>query len=241
MSHHSRGIVLQQLRFGDSNLIVKIFTEEYGLMSFMVKGAFGKRSRIRPAFFQPLTFIEFECSLKINRDLQFMTEIGLEIPFQSLHHDAKKNAIVIYISELLSKTIVEASPNKTMFGFIHQAVQWLDLREQDFSNFHLYFMVELSRFLGFYPRTDTYAPDQIFDLMNGNFCLPHPSVFHAIEPCLSASFHRLCQLSPNNLGELHLLRDDRQQLLDHLITYYRLHLPGFQGMHSHQILSVVLG
>lgn len=241
MSQHSRGIVLQQVRFGDSDLIVKIFTEEFGLMSFMVKGAFGKRSRIKPAFFQPLTLIEFICKLKHKRELQFLTEIAIETPFHSLHHDITKNSVVIFISELLSKTIVEASANKALFSFIYQAVQWFDLREQHYSNFHLYFMLELSRYLGFYPRTDTYAPQYVFDLMNGSFCLLHPSVFHAIEPSLSATFHRLCQISANNLGELQLSRDDRRQLLDHLITYYRLHLPGFHGMHSHQVLSVVLG
>ncbi len=241
MNRHTKGIVLQQLRFGESDLIVKIFTEEYGPLSFMVKGAYSKRSRIKPGFFQPLMLTEFETQIKIGRELHYITEISVEIPFHSLYLDNKKNAIVFFISELLSKTALEATTNKALFDFIHGAVQWLDLSEKDFANFHLYFMLELSRFLGFYPRLDTYNPAYVFDLLDGNFTPPHPSIFYTIGHSLCPSFYRLCRLSPDKLAELKLTRDERRQLLDHLITYYRLHLPGFRGMQSHEVLAVVLG
>lgn len=241
MSQHSRGIVLQQLRYGDSSLIVKVFTEEHGLVSFMVKGAFGKHSRFKPAFFQPLTLITLESRIKAGRDLQFMTELAVDVPFQSLHQHVQKNAIVIFISELLNKTVVEASPNPPLFEFVHHSLQWLDLQAGKFADFHLYFMVELSRFLGFYPSTQHYVPGTVFDLMDGQFTVPHPSVFHAVDAEISPLFWRLCKLQPDELHTLNIGLDERRQLLNHLITYYRLHLPGFKGMHSHEVLAVVLG
>lgn len=241
MNEHSRGIVLQHIRYGDTSLIVKILTENHGMVSFLVKGAFGKHSRFKPAFFQPLTLLEFVSNMKPGRELQFMTEVSVEIPFHSLHNEMQKNSIVIFISELLSKTSLENNPNSLLFAFVHQSIQWLDLQDRRFADFHLHFMVELSRHLGFYPKSDHYSPGDVFDLMDGLFKPMHPSVFHAIPSGLSTQFHELCQTPLDALWKLHLSREQRRGLLDHLIIYYRLHLPGFKGLQSHEVLSVVLG
>ncbi len=241
MSDQSRGIVLQHIRYSESSLIVKIFTEEFGLISFLIKGAYGKHSRFKPAFFQPLSLIEFVSRIKPGRDLHFMSEISVETAFHSLHSDIQKNSIVIFISELLSKTIIERSPNKPLFDFIHQAIQWLDLQDQRFADFHLYFMIELSRHLGFYPKSDRFQNGQVFDLMEGVFKFNHPSVVHFMNDKQSAAFHQLCLISLENLYQVQLTREQRREILDLLIVYYRLHFPGFKGLQSHEVLGVVLG
>jgi DNA repair protein RecO (recombination protein O) len=241
MSDQSRGIVLQHIRYSESSLIVKIFTEEFGLISFLIKGAYGKHSRFKPAFFQPLSLIEFVSRIKPGRDLHFMSEISVETAFHSLHSDIQKNSIVIFISELLSKTIIERSPNIPLFDFIHQAIQWLDLQDQRFADFHLYFMIELSRHLGFYPKSDRFQNGQVFDLMEGVFKFNHPSVVHFMNDKQSAAFHQLCLTSLENLYQVQLTREQRREILDLLIVYYRLHFPGFKGLQSHEVLGVVLG
>jgi DNA repair protein RecO (recombination protein O) len=241
MSDQSRGIVLQHIRYSESSLIVKIFTEEFGLISFLIKGAYGKHSRFKPAFFQPLSLIEFVSRIKPGRELHFMSEIAVETPFHSLHSNIQKNSIVLFISELLSKTIIESSQNKRLFDFIHQAIQWLDLQEQRFADFHLYFMIELSRHLGFYPKSDRFQNGQVFDLMEGVFKFYQPSVIHYLSDKQSIAFHQLCLTSLENLYQVQLSRELRREILDLLIVYYRLHLPGFKGLHSHEVLGVVLG
>ncbi len=237
----SRGIVLQHLKYGDSSLIVKVFTENHGLLSFIIKGAYTKHSRFKPAFFQPLTLIEFIARIKPGRDLHFMTEIAVETSYQTLHSGLQKNALVIFLSELLSKTINEMNPNRPLFGFVHQSLQWLDLQQLNYANFHLFFMIELSRYLGFYPKSDNYKKGQVFDLMDGMFKNPVPAPVHSINAELSVFFDQLCHISLEQLQSLHPGREARRQLLENLIVYYRLHLPGFKGMQSHEVLAVVLG
>lgn len=241
MNESSRGVVLQHIRYGDSSLIVKIFTENHGLLSFLIKGAYGKHSRFKPAFFQPLTLIEFVARIKPGKELHFMTEIAVETTYQSLHSGLQKNALVIFLSELLSKTIIESTPNRPLFDFVHQALEWLDLQQHHFANFHLYFMVELSRYLGFYPKSDHFQNGQVFDLMDGMFKNIIPAPVHTINVELSITFEQLCHTNLDQLQELHLSREARRQLIEKMILYYQLHLPGFKGLQSHEVLGVVLG
>lgn len=240
MIERSRGIVLQHLRYGDTSLIVKVFSEEHGLQSFLIKGAFSRHSKFRPALFQPLTFIEYVSRIKPSRDLQFMTEVSIETTFATIHTDVQKSAIIMFITELLTKTIVENTPNQALFDFIHNAVYWLDLSHTKFADFHLLFSLELSRYLGFYPKTDGYKREDVFDLMNGVFRPFSPSIIHYIPEKESIFFLQLCSTSLEQLNELNLNLETRRYLLQHIIVYYQLHVPGFKGMKSHDVLKVVL-
>lgn len=240
MSERSRGIVLQHIRYGDTSLIVKVFTEQHGLQSFMIKGAYSRQSKFRPALFQPLTFIEYVSRFKASRDLQFMTEVGVEMPFSTIYTDVRKSSMIIFIGELLSKTIVESTPNQALFDFVHDAVLWLDLSHGKYADFHLHFCLELSRYLGFYPKTDRYEANNVFDLMNGVFRPFSPSLIHFIPEKESLAFKQLCGANLEQLEELRLNNETRRILLNHILLFYQLHVPGFKGMHSHEILKVVL-
>ncbi len=241
MTDSSKGVVLQQLRYGDTSLIVKVFTDTHGLLSFMIKGASGKHSRFKPAFFQPLTLIAFNARIKPGRDLHFMTEVAIDVPFASLHTDIKKNAVVLFMSELLYKTIVESNPNPTLYRFVHNSIQWLDLQHESFASFPLYFMVELSRYLGFYPKSSGFEQGQVFDMLDGVFKVNHPSVFHAMTQDESTTFYQFCQTPLDRLSANRIERSMRRQLIEQMIVYYRLHLPGFRGLQSHVVLAEISG
>lgn len=240
MIERSRGIVLQYTKYGDTSLIVRVFSEQNGLQSFLIKGAYGRHSKFRPAFFQPLTLIDFVSRTKVNRDLQFMTEVAIETPFMSIPFDAVKSSIVFYISELLTKTIVENTANKPLFDFIHGSMLWLDLCNGSFNNFHLHFSIELSKYLGFRPRTEPYKQDNVFDLMNGVFKDYSTSIQCFIPADLCAVFKQLCETGINNIDQLPLQNESRRALLQHIITYYQLHVAGFKGLKSQEVLKVVL-
>ena len=169
MDDKTEGIVLQSVRYGDTSLIVKVFTRNFGLKSYMVKGAFNRGSKNRAALFQNLNLIQYVEAGKPNKSsLGYLKDVQLSTVYHSLPFVMNKSAIMMYISELLSKTITEQEQNTTLYDFIVQSVQWLDLVEQDYANFPLYFTLELTRHLGFYPKPN-HEPGFCFDMMEGSF------------------------------------------------------------------------
>ncbi|MDN5349528.1 MAG: repair protein RecO [Bacteroidales bacterium] len=239
-SDKSRGIVLQQIRYSDNSLIVKVFTEHFGLQSYLIKGAFQKRSRFRPALFQPMSVIHFVSQQKRRRELHYMQEIGLEVHFHQLHQDMGKNAVVMFMSELLSHAIHSQEPEQDLFDFLLQTLQWLDLTGDSYASFPHYLMLELSRFLGFYPKINSYQPQAVFDMMEGQFKKHQPEHPYYLNETLSEYLHQLALVRPDQLPSLQWNPNLRRQLLVELINYYKLHVPGFNGLKSHEILKVIL-
>lgn len=239
MNERLRGIVLQQHKYSETSLIVKVYTETHGLQSYMIKGAFGRHSKLRPAFFQPMTFIEFVADIKGKRDLHYMSEIAIETVFYSIPFDMQKNAIILFISELLSKTIIEQESNSSLFDFLHRSIYWLDLCKENSTNFHLFFCFELTRYLGFYPKLDRNENQGVFDLMEGVFKTNAPAHGYYIEPPMSLKIRQLCMSRLENLNEIELSNTFRREILHEIITYYRLHLPGFNGLKSLEVLKSV--
>lgn len=240
MSIRSRGIVLQAIKYSDSSLIAKIFTETSGLQSYLVKGVYGRKSKYRSALFQPMTLVDFVGSNRPNKDLHFLTEIGLELPYSNIPFNMQKNAVILFISELLTKTIREEEANTALFGFIHRSMEWLDLCHGKFADFPLYFFLELSRYLGFYPKPDVRRNLPVFDLLNGQFFSEVPSHTYFVTAPLSEYLTHLCNCQLENIDSLAFSNKHRRQLLAVLIDYYKLHVPGFSGMQSQDILRTVM-
>jgi DNA repair protein RecO (recombination protein O) len=240
MPGRNRGIVLQAIKYSDTSLIAKIFTEEVGMQSFMVKGAYGRKSKFRPALFQPMTLVELVSNSKPNQDLHFLSEIGVEMPYMSIPFHVQKNAVVLFVSELLVKTIHEQETNRPLFGFLHQSMEWLDLRQGKLADFPLYFMLELSKFLGFYPKPGNKPDWPAFDLLNGSFTSDVPLHTYYVTQPVSQLLAQLCLCPLDETDKLSLSNEQRRNLLSIIIDYYRLHVPGFKGLKSHEVLRVVM-
>ena len=235
-----QGIVLQSIRYGDTSLIVKVFTRSLGLRSYMVKGAFNRNSKSRAALFQNLHLINYVEAGKPNKSsLGYMKDVQLATVYQSIPFVMNKSAILMYISELLSKTITEQEQNEPLYDFISQSLLWLDLVHQDYANFPLFFTLELTRHLGFYPKTN-HESGYCFDMMEGSFSHDyplHPYYFDAedaqlLSQLLNAGIDETCRIP------LHV--SQRRSLLDGLIVFMRLHAPVMNDFHSHEVLKTVL-
>ena len=235
-----QGIVLQSIRYGDTSLIVKVFTRSLGLRSYMVKGAFNRNSKSRAALFQNLHLINYVEAGKPNRSsLGYMKDVQLATVYQSIPFVMNKSAILMYVSELLSKTITEQEQNEPLYDFIERSMLWLDLVHQDYANFPLFFTLELTRHLGFYPKTNHEA-GYCFDMMEGSFAHDyplHPYYFDAedallVSQLLNAGIDETCRIP------LHV--SQRRSLLDGLIVFMRLHAPVMNDFHSHEVLKTVL-
>ena len=240
MDDKTEGIVLQSVRYGDTSLIVKVFTRTMGLKSYMVKGALNHGAKSRVALFQPLNIIQYVEAGKPNKStLGYMKDVQMASLYHSIPFVMKKSAILMYVSELLTKIITDQEANETLFNFIVRSLQWLDLTEEDYANFPLYFTLELTRYLGFYPKAN-HKDGSSFDMMEGYFVhdIPlHPYYYDAntaslFATLLDANIDAACQMP------LHL--SQRRALFDGLIVYIRLHAPVMNDFRSHEVLKTVL-
>ena len=235
-----QGIVLQSIRYGDTSLIVKVFTRNLGLRSYMVKGAFNRNSKSRAALFQNLHLINYvEASRPNKGSLGYLKDVQLSTVYQSIPFVMNKSAILMYVSELLSKTIIEQEQNEVMFDFIVRSLLWLDLVEQDYANFPLFFTLELTRHLGFYPKAN-HETGFCFDMMEGSFAhdLPvHPYYFDNENAQLLA---QMLNVSIDEACRMPLRVSQRRELLDGLIMFMRLHAPVMNDFHSYEVLKTVL-
>ena len=240
MGDKTQGIVLQSLRYGDTSLIVKVFTRESGLKSYMVKGAFNRNAKNRVALFQNLHLINYiEVSNPKKATLGYMKDVQLKTVYHSLPFVMNKSAIVMYVSELLSKTLTEQEKNEPLYDFIEQSLLWLDLVETDYANFPLYFTLELTRHLGFYPKTN-YTESYCFDMMEGQFAHDYPVHPYYFDNANAIILSRFLDAGIDQACRLPLNVSQRREMLDGIITFMRLHAPVMKGFKSHEVLKTVL-
>lgn len=240
MSDKTQGIVLQSLRYGDTSLIVKVFTRESGLKSYMVKGALNHNAKNRVALFQNLHLINYiEVGNPKKSTLGYLKDVQLKYVYHSLPFVMYKSSIVMYISELLSKTLTEQEKNEPLYDFIEQSLLWLDLVETDYANFPLYFTLELTRHLGFYPKLN-YEQGFCFDMMEGLFVNDYPIHPYYLDNASATILSHFLDAGIDEACRLPLNVSQRREILDGIITFMRLHAPVIKGFKSHEVLKTVL-
>ena len=231
----TKAIVISSLKYQEKSLIVKCFTQSDGLKSYFVQSAFSsKKATQKIAYFQPLTILEIEASHKNKGTLEHFKEIKLAAAYQTINTDIVKSTIVIFLSEVLHHSIQEEEKNEHLFTFLETALLWLDTHEET-ANFHLILLLEITKFLGFYP--DNSEIDFLFFEMNeGQF-----SPLHGIS-CLSEHethlFKKLMNLKFDSDQKV-FAGIERQILLKILLDYYSIHLDGFKKPKSLDVLKEV--
>ena len=231
----TQAIVLQTIKYGDSSLVVKMLTKEEGIQSFMVKGVFGKKSKMKTALFQNMTLLDVVAEIG-NNSLGFIKEITLSHYYKSNSTDIKKITIILFISELLSKSITESETDTLLFEYIYQSMIRLDEAISDYVNFPIEFALNLSKYLGFYPNFDTYSEGSCFNLLDGNFKKSQSDIYQ-IDQELSKKFYLLG--TQKNFSEISLNNKERRLLLDAIITYYKLHTENIREIKSVEVLRTI--
>ena len=235
----TKAIVLQSIKYGDSSLVVKMLTEELGIQSYMVKGVFGKKSKMKSALFQNMTLLEIVADSG-NNNLGFIREIALSYCYKSIATDIRKSTIIIFISELLSKSIAESESDPELFNFIYNSMLWLDEVGSDYANFPIVFAILLSKYLGFYPNIDTYSEGSSFDLLDGNFKTAHKDIYQ-IDSDLSRCFYNICKYPTESDRQKFVPNNaTRRKLLESVVTYYKLHADNVREIKSYEILRMLL-
>ena len=240
MLKQSRGIVLNFVKYSESSIIAKVFTEEFGLQSYVAKGVRGKKSKTKIALFEPLTQVEIVAYQKENKSIHNLREIRVSYAYQSIPFDVTKRAILFFLDEVLIKTIKEESQAKELFEWLSHALTWFDLNDENSLNFHLVFMMQLTRFLGFHPKKDPAPNYQFFNLESGIFTSSQPNNPNYLSGETAMFFNALHDSSFEDAIQLKLNSMQRRKLLEALIVYYKLHFPGFGEIKSVEVLKAIL-
>lgn len=223
MYHTTKGIVLNHIKYADTSLVTTIYTETHGRKSFMVPGVYKNKSKFPPVLFQPLTLLDLEISIAPKRELQRIKEASLYQPFHSIPFNTTKSAITLFIAEILYKTLHEEEPNYQLFNFLIHSIQLLDLNDSGTANFHLWFLINFTKHLGFYPTNNYSASNSCFDQANGRFYAP-TLMSPTSEDFASAKWiSKLLALQSTELNALSINHVTRNVLLTQLIEYYNAH------------------
>jgi DNA repair protein RecO (recombination protein O) len=239
MLYKTRGIVFNHIKYSETSLIVTIYTERYGRQAYIVNGVRGKQARIKANMFQSLFLLNMEVYYKPNRDLQRAKEIQNVFIFTSMPYDLKKSTIAIFISEILYKTIQEQEPNQELFDYLFTSIQMLDIKDKGLSNFHIYFLINLSKYLGFFPSNNYSDTNCYFDLKAGSFMQLKPMHKSFLDKDLSVIFSKMLLFSDDQHADLKMEHKERTLLLEKIIEFYTLHNEGVKDIKSLNILKEV--
>lgn len=237
MQISTKALVLSSIKYGDTSLIVKAFTYSDGLKSYLLKGILAsKKGKLKTAYFQPLTQLEIVVNHKNKGTLERLIDAKVNYPYHSVHTDIAKNAMILFLSEILVNSIFEEEQNKDLFHFLEASLQWMDTHH-NINNFHLFFMLGLSKYLGFYPATEN-MNYHYFDLVEGAF-IELPGINPVLKGEALENFKSFLGIKFDAIHKVRMGKKTRQELLQSLVLYFEVHLHGFKKPRSLAILNEV--
>ena len=235
----TQAIVLHSLKYGESRLIVDMFTRTFGRQSFIVSIPKTSKGKIKKQFFQPLTLLEIETDIRPKLQLQKLNDVRLLTPFASIPFEPDKLAISLFVAEFLYYALRSEQRNELLYDYLEYSIMWLDGQQANFANFHIVFLLRLTRFLGFYPNMDDYEDGDYFDLRESEFMRNPPVHRDFLHPEEAQKVQLMMRIDFPTMHLFRMSHNDRNRLLEISIKYYRLHLPDFPEMKSIEVLQAL--
>ncbi len=243
--HKTKGIVLRAVKYGETSLIVTMFTELFGLQSYLVNGVrtSTKKGSGKANLFQPTAILDLVVYHNELKHLNRIKEFKWSYLYQHIFSDVPKNAVALFMIELLTKCLKQPEANPELFEFCEDAFIHLDESTGSvMANFPLFFALHLPVFFGFRISDEYSDKNSIVDLQEGMFVSERPDHFHFLEgKQAEVTSELLKMMQPEELEQLKLNHDFRRQLLFAYETYYALHIQDFGTMKTLPVLREVLG
>ncbi|HET8828482.1 MAG TPA: DNA repair protein RecO [Pelobium sp.] len=240
MLHKTKGIVLKTTNYAETSVVAKIYTQKFGLQSYLINGVKKPKAKIPLNVLQPMHLLDMVVYHKPNGNMQRVKDVRSDPVLQTIPYNIVKSSIVIFLNEMIYKSIKQQHEDEVMFAFIAKSIELLDHSEHGIANFHLIFLVKLTRFLGFYPDLGGAEKFNFFDLKDGVFVASQPPHTFFIEADLKTFWLQLFKNSIENFDSLKISSSVRKVLLNKIIEYYSFHIEDFGVVKSHEILEEVL-
>jgi DNA repair protein RecO (recombination protein O) len=236
MIRKTRGIVLHTTKYGESSLVVHCYTEQLGRQTFMAKGVRKSRKQNRSNLFQPLFILDFEVYHKDSREIQLVKEVTRAVSLNSLPFDITKSTQAIFMAEVLYRVIREEESNPMLSNFLISTIQYLDTMEEASPDFHIIFMFQLSKHLGFYPHNNFEEGSVFFNLASGRFKTHFGEPEIHLDKEASELWSRYMNSDLQSVKEQGFNGSQRKITLDNLARFYKLHVTGMGEIRSLEIL-----
>jgi DNA repair protein RecO (recombination protein O) len=236
MEVKTRAITLHTTRLGDNKLIVDLLTRETGRLSVICSVSRSPRAKIKMQLFQPLTILDACIDQRENRQLQRFKDVRLALPYTTLTTDPLKLSIAFFLDEFLNYATRDEQHNPLLVDYVQESLSWLDNKDRLFANFHLVFMMRLTKFIGFFPNLSQEGPADWFDLRNGTFSAVKPNHPDCLSPADAQKMRLLMRMNYDNMHLFKMTREERNRCTDLIIYYYRLHIPNFPDLVSKDVL-----
>ncbi|MET0635920.1 MAG: DNA repair protein RecO [Chitinophagaceae bacterium] len=242
--HHTRGIVLRTVKYGETSIIVSIFTELFGIQSYLVNGVrtSTKKGSGKANLFQPVALLDLIVYHNEQRQLNRIKEFRWGHLYRTIFSDIRKNAVAVFMIELLTKCLKQPEPNPDLYNFVEDCFQHLDQAEDSvMANFPLFFALHLPVFFGFRIADNYSSQNNILDLQEGEFVPQHPTHIYFLEEKESIATSSLLKvMQPEELKDIKLNHEFRRSLLQSFERYYALHIPDFGVMRTLPVLKEIL-
>ena len=233
----TQAIVLHTIKYGETLIIVDMFTRTHGRLSFIVNIPKSIKAKTKKQFFQPLNILEIEVDVRQKVQLQKLSDVRLASPFSSIPFNPHKLSISLFIAEFLYYALRSEQQNALLYDYVESSILWLDSQDDRYANFHLVFLMRLSRFLGFYPNLEHYQTGDYFDLRESMF-LPTPPLHRDfLYPQEAEKVQLMMRMDYPTMHLFKMTHQERNRLLEVTITYYRLHLTDFPELKSIAVLQ----
>ncbi|MDT0651651.1 DNA repair protein RecO [Autumnicola edwardsiae] len=237
MHVNTEAIVISALKYGEADLIVKAYTLESGLKTYMLRGILkSKKGKLKASLFQLLTQLDLVASHKNKGTLEYLKEAKVLHTYQTLHTNVVKASMVMFLAEVLKNAIREEEANRPMYEYLKAGLNWLDLHET-IANFHLLFLLKLCRYLGFQPD-DSNKNFPYFNMLDGVF-QEYKSNEYCIEGENLQVLRQFLGINFDGLSSIKLNQTSRTNFLNILILYYELHIEGFRKPKSLAVLNEI--
>jgi DNA repair protein RecO (recombination protein O) len=221
MLHKTQGVVFRFINYSESSIIVTIFTAAFGLQSYIVNGARGKSGRGKIALYQPLTLLDLVVHHRENASILRIKEVKCIHPYQSVISDFRKSTMALFLTEIVNKTVKELSHARELCEFLIRSFTHFDLQQDNIENFHLIFLIRLSRYLGF-------KPTNLAEVTGGSFAGTEEQTI--LVKLLAANYS-------DNIPMTNL---QRRNILDLLIRFYVSHSDNFGELKSLSVVKELL-
>lgn len=229
---HSYGLVLRAVRYGDTQVIVNVFTEAAGTVPFIVRGA-------KASTWQPLSLVEVVWDEHARTNLHKPRELTLWRPWRTLPFQPDKAAMSIFLGEFLGQALRTEQANGQLFDYIVNALTWFDESDRNYVNFHIVFLLHLTQFLGFLPNVDDWHEGCFFDLEAATFTRTRPSHVHYLNPDEAALVPKFLRMNIRSMRAVGLNGAMRHRALEIVAAFYRLHIPEFPELQSLSVLAEI--